>query len=126
MQIRRLGLIVGLALVVGSLISMFLPESETKVEERLFNEVRYQMGEMQVITDELIAIRNGLSGMARVTIDADLEAAAQFVLNFRPSGETHEARKAHLLEKRTQITALVLRLQATRSALIRSNLSETE
>ena len=35
MSIRRMGIVFGLALVVGSILSMWLPESESTIEERL-------------------------------------------------------------------------------------------
>ena len=51
MSIRRMGIVFGLALVVGSILSMWLPESESTIEERLFNEITYQMSELKLVTD---------------------------------------------------------------------------
>ena len=54
MQLQRMGWVIGLALVVGSIIATFLPESEDAVEERLFAEITYQMSEMKLVTDVLV------------------------------------------------------------------------
>ena len=60
MQLQRMGWVIGLALVVGSIIATFLPESEDAVEERLFAEITYQMSEMKLVTDVLVVELNRL------------------------------------------------------------------
>ena len=50
MSIRRMGIVFGLALVVGSILSMWLPESESTIEEQVFNEITYQMSELKLVT----------------------------------------------------------------------------
>ncbi len=121
MQIRRMGIIIGLALVVGSLISMVLPESEAKVEERLFNEINYQVGELKLVTDDLVRLRGGLSGTQASSLDAQLQQAADWVLAFRPEGDTHAARKAYLMDRRDSLNDLMETLRTTRDGLINSN-----
>ncbi len=126
MPFRRMGIIIGLALVVGSLISMVLPESESKIEETLFNEITYQMGELQIVTDDLVKIRERLVGTQQVQVDAQLQTVADWLFEFRPQGETHEARKAYLIANRDRVVAMVEELRATRDALIGSNPSNTQ
>lgn len=126
MPFRRMGIIIGLALVVGSLISMVLPESESKIEETLFNEISYQMGELQLVTDDLVRIRERLVGTQQVQLDAQLQTVADWLVAFRPQGETHEARKAYLIANRDRVVALVEELAATRDALITSNPTQAQ
>lgn len=126
MPFRRMGIIIGLALVVGSLISMVLPESESKIEETLFNEITYQMGELKIVTDDLVKIRERLVGTQQVQVDAQLQTVADWLFEFRPQGETHEARKAYLIANRDRVVAMVEELRATRDALIGSNPSNTQ
>lgn len=121
MQIRRMGIIIGLALVVGSLISMVLPESESKVEEQLFNEINYQVGALKQVTDELVQLRGQLTGVQAAQVDAQLQQAADWVMAFRPEGDTHEARKAYLIQNRDAVIELMERLKTTRNGLIGSN-----
>ena len=52
MSIRQMGIVFGLALVVGSILSMFLPENESTIEERLFSEITYQMSELKDVTNQ--------------------------------------------------------------------------
>ncbi|MEE2820248.1 MAG: hypothetical protein VX915_00700 [Pseudomonadota bacterium] len=47
MSIRQLGIVFGLALVVESILLMFLPENESTIEERLFSKITYQMSELK-------------------------------------------------------------------------------
>jgi hypothetical protein len=54
MRIRRRGIILGLALFVGSIVSMCLPESKSKIEEKWFGEITYQMSELKLVTDTLV------------------------------------------------------------------------
>ena len=126
MQFRRMGIIIGLALVVGSLISMVLPESESKIEETLFHEITYQMDELKRITDDLVQIRDTLAGMQQVQLDAQLQQTADWLFAFRPQGDSHEARKAYLIETRDQALQLVEELRTTRAALLGSNPSPAE
>ena len=62
MSIRRMGIVFGLALIVGSILSTFLPESESTIEERLFSEITYQMNELKDVSDHLVHIRDTVSG----------------------------------------------------------------
>lgn len=121
MPFRRMGIVIGLALVVGSLISMVLPESESKIEETLFNEITYQMSELQLVTDDLVRIRETLAGTQQERLDAQLQKAADWLVAFRPQGATHAARKAYLIANRDRVVALVDELETTRMALIGSN-----
>ena len=43
-----------LALFVGSIVSIWLPESESKIEEKLFGESTYQMSELKLVIDTLV------------------------------------------------------------------------
>lgn len=45
-----MGIIFDLALFVGSIVSMWLPESEFKIEEKLFGEITHQMSESKPVT----------------------------------------------------------------------------
>lgn len=121
MQFRRMGIIIGLALIVGSLISMVLPESESKIEETLFNEITYQTTELKLVTDDLVRIRETLAGTQQEQLDQQLQRAADWLIGFRPEGATHAERKAYLLANRDQVVALVAELAATRNALTGSN-----
>jgi hypothetical protein len=78
MQIGRMGVIFGLALVVGSIISMWLPESESQIEEDLFSEITYHTGELKLITDQLVALRDGEGGSQQAQIDQRLQKAADW------------------------------------------------
>jgi hypothetical protein len=49
-----MGIIFGLALFVGSIVSIWLPERESKIEEKLFGEITYQMSELKLVTDTLV------------------------------------------------------------------------
>ena len=37
---------------------MFLLESQSKIEERLFSEITYQMSELKDVTDSLVHVRD--------------------------------------------------------------------
>ena len=121
MQIRRMGIILGLALVVGSIISMWLPESETAVEEGLFSEITYQTEQLKLVTDQLVALRNRMNGSAQAQVDQALQKAAEWLSAFRPTGATHAERKAYLLEQRDRLNALVDELSNIRKSLMDSN-----
>lgn len=54
MWIPQMGITLGLALVVGSIVSMCLPESESKIEEKWFGEITYQMSELKLVTYTLV------------------------------------------------------------------------
>ena len=62
MSIRQMGIVFDLALIVESILSMFLPESESTIEERLFSEINYQMSELKDVTDHLVHILGRVSG----------------------------------------------------------------
>ena len=57
-----MGIVSGLVLIVGSTLSMFLPESESTIEKRFFSEITYQMSELKDVTDHLVHIRGRVSG----------------------------------------------------------------
>ena len=57
-----MGIVFGLALVVGSILLMFFLESESTIEERLFSAITYQMSELKDVTDHLVHIRDTVSG----------------------------------------------------------------
>ena len=50
----------GLALVVGSMLLMFLLKSESTIEERLFSEITHQMSKLKDVTDSLFFLRHSL------------------------------------------------------------------
>lgn len=117
MQLQRMGWVIGLALVVGSIIATFLPESEDAVEERLFSEITYQMSEMKLVTDALVVELNQLQGTERQPIERALQQAADWLVEFRPEGNDHATRKAYLIQQRDAATALVSDLQGLRQRL---------
>ena len=94
-----MGIVFGLALVVGYILSMRLPESESTIEERLFNEITDQMGELELVTDTLVETRNTVSGTSQRQVDAELQRAADWLIVFQPTVSTHEIRKAYLMEE---------------------------
>ncbi|MGA1206272.1 MAG: hypothetical protein EBS77_03440 [Gammaproteobacteria bacterium] len=115
MQLQRMGWVIGLALVVGSIIATFLPESEEAVEERLFAEITYQMSELKVVTDALVLELNRLQGTQRQPIEQGLNRAADWLVTFRPEGNDHASRKAYLMQQRDAATALVADLEGLRA-----------
>ena len=126
MSIRQMGIIFGLALIVGSILSMFLSESESTIEERLFSEITYQMSELKDITDHLVHIRETVSGTMQQQIDDHLQQASEWLVSFQPSGDTHEDRKAYLMQQRDDLTELVTKLSQIRDSISQSNLSSTQ
>jgi len=126
MSIRRMGIVFGLALVVGSILSMWLPESESTIEERLFNEITYQMGELKLVTDTLVETRNSVNGIAQRQIDAELPRAADWLTAFQPTGDTHEIRKAYLMEERDRVMRLVEELGKVRDSVLQSKLTTAQ
>jgi glycosyltransferase A (GT-A) superfamily protein (DUF2064 family) len=126
MSIRRMGIIFGLALVVGSIISMWLPESESKIEEQLFGEITYQMSELKLVTDTLVQTRNTVSGTMQQQIDDELQPAAEWLTVFMPTGETHEDRMAYLIQERDRVTELVKSLGQVRDSISQSNISTAQ
>lgn len=126
MSIRQMGIVFGLALIVGSILSTFLPESESTIEERLFSEITYQMSELKDVTDQLVHIRETVSGTMQQQIDDHLQQAAEWLVSFKPSGDTHERRKAYLMRQRDDVTELVTKLSQVRDSISQSNLSSTQ
>lgn len=126
MQIGRMGVIFGLALVVGSIISMWLPDSEPQIEEDLFSEITYHTGELKLITDQLVGLREEYAGSQQAQIDQQLQKAADWLSAFRPTGETHPERKAYLMSQRDELARLVDELSALRKSLMDSNPSAPE
>lgn len=126
MSIRQMGIVFGLALIVGSILSTFLPESESTIEERLFSEITYQMSELKDVTDQLVHIRETVSGTMQQQIDDHLQQAAEWLNSFQPSGDTHEHRKAYLMRQRDEVTELVTKLIQVRDSISQSNLSSTQ
>ena len=126
MSIRRMGIVFGLALVVGSILSMWLPESESTIEERLFNEITYQMSELKLVTDTLVETRNSVNGTAQRQIDAELHRAADWLTAFQPTGDTHEIRKAYLVEERDRVTRLVEELGNMRDSVVQAKLTTAQ
>lgn len=126
MSIRQMGIVFGLALIVGSILSTFLPESESTIEERLFSEITYQMSELKDVTDQLVHSRETVSGTMQQQIDDHLQQAAEWLVSFQPSGDTHEHRKAYLMRQRDEVTELVTKLSQVRDSISQSNLSSTQ
>jgi len=126
MSIRQMGIVFGLALIVGSILSTFLPESESTIEERLFSEITYQMSELKDVTDQLVHSRETVSGTMQQQIDDHLQQAAEWLVSFQPSGDTHEHRKAYLMRQRDDVTELVTKLSQVRDSISQSNLSSTQ
>ena len=126
MSIRQIGIVFGLALIVGSILSTFLPESESTIEERLFSEITYQMSELKDVTDQLVHSRETVSGTMQQQIDDHLQQAAEWLVSFQPSGDTHEHRKAYLMRQRDDVTELVTKLIQVRDSISQSNLSSTQ
>ena len=126
MSIRQMGIVFGLALIVGSILSTFLPESESTIEERLFSEITYQMSELKDVTDQLVHSRETVSGTMQQQIDDHLQQAAEWLVSFQPSGDTHEHRKAYLNRQRDEVTELVTKLSQVRDSISQSNLSSTQ
>jgi len=126
MSIRQIGIVFGLALIVGSILSTFLPESESTIEERLFSEITYQMSELKDVTDQLVHSRETVSGTMQQQIDDHLQQAAEWLVSFQPSGDTHEHRKAYLMRQRDDVTELVTKLSQVRDSISQSNLSSTQ
>ena len=58
MSIRQMGTVFGRTLVVGSILLIFLPKSESTIEERLFSEITYQMIKLKEVTDSLVHVRD--------------------------------------------------------------------
>jgi hypothetical protein len=77
-----MGIIFDLALFVGFIVSMWLPESEFKIEEKLFGEITYQMSELKLVTDTLVKTRNTASGTKQQQIDGELQRAADWLVAF--------------------------------------------
>ena len=105
---------------------MWLPESESTIEERLFNEITNQMSELKLVTDTLVEIRNSVNGNAQRQIDAELQRAADWLIAFQPIGETHEIRKAYLMEERNRVTGLVEELGKARDSVLQSKLTSAQ
>ena len=126
MSVRRMGTIFGLVLLVGSIISMRLPESESKTEEKLFGEITYQMSELKPVTDTLVKTRNTVSGTKQQQSDDELQRAADWLVAFQPTGETHEDRKAYLMRERDLVTQLVESLGQIRDSISQSNISTAQ
>jgi hypothetical protein len=122
----RVGLVFGLALVVGSVIAMWLPDSDSQIEEDLFSEITYHQGELKLITDQLVALRNTVKGSQQAQIDQHLQKAADWLTAFRPTGETHQERTAYLISQRDTLIDLVDELAALRESLMDSNPLVTE
>ena len=55
MNLRKMGYVVGLALVLGSIISLLLPSDEQNVVEQLFNEVNFQRQELGLALERMSA-----------------------------------------------------------------------
>lgn len=60
MNLQKMGLTVGLALVVGALISLALPDDPEKVAEGIFNEVNYESQDLRLASERLVATRTRL------------------------------------------------------------------
>ena len=126
MSVRRMRTIFGLALLVGSIVSMWLPESESKIEEQLFGEITYQMSELKPVTDTLVKTRNTVSGTKQQQSDDELQRAADWLVAFQLTGETHEDRKAYLMRERDLVTQLVESLGQIRDSISQSNISTAQ
>ena len=102
------------------------PESESTIEERLFNEITYQMSELKLVTDTLVETRNSVNGTAQRQIDAELQRTADWLTAFQPTGDTHEIRKAYLMEERDRVTRLVEELGKVRDSVLQSKLTTAQ
>ena len=52
---------------------MFLPESESTIQEQLFSEITYQMSKLKDVTDHLVHIRDTVSETMQQQIDDHLQ-----------------------------------------------------
>ena len=66
------GYYLSFALVVESILLMFLLERQSTIEERLFSEITYQMSELKDVTDSLVHVRDTVWGTMRQQIEDHL------------------------------------------------------
>ena len=83
MSIRQVVTVFGLALVVGSILLMFLPKSESTIEERFFSEITYQMSELKDVTDSSFHARDTVLETMQQQIDDHLQQAAEWLVSFQ-------------------------------------------
>lgn len=123
---RKMGLIVGLALVVGAFISIFLPQDVEKATEKLFNEVNFNGSELRNASDRLVSTRDRLaSGQGILAeqpvlkaeadqlveqIDVQLGQVVEWVVEF--GTPPAEGRKDWLLEQRERSAQLIDQVRA--------------
>lgn len=122
MVTRKMGLIVGLALVVGAFVSLLLPENQEKAQEKLFNEVNFQGSELRIASERLVSTRERLAqgqGILAdqpvlnaeakalvVDIDRQLQGVVEWVYEF--AAPPTEDRKVWLLQQRARVQALLM------------------
>ncbi|MEC9076545.1 MAG: hypothetical protein VX907_01290 [Pseudomonadota bacterium] len=121
-----MGIVFGLALVVGSILLMFFLESESTIEERPFSEITYQLSEIKDVTDSLVHIRDTVVGTIRQQVDDHLQQGAERLVSFQPSGDTHEHRKAYLIQQHNYVIELFTKLSQVQDSISQSNLSSTQ
>ena len=119
-------IVFGLALVVGSIPLMFLPESESTIEERLLSEIIYQMSEIKDFADSLVHVRDTVPGTMRQLIDYPLQQAAEWLGSFQANGDPREHGKAFLIQQRDYVTQIVTKLSHVRDSISQSNHSATQ
>lgn len=117
-----MGIVFGLALVVESILLMFLLESESTIEERPFSEITYQMSELKDVTDSLVHIPDTVVETIRQQIDDHLQQAAERLVSFQPSGDTLEHHKVYLIQQRDYVTELFTKLSQVQDSISQSNL----
>ena len=109
-----MGIIFGLALIVGSICRRFCPSEAAQTALAVPQWVT------QDVTDHLVHSRETSRTMQQ-QIDDHLQQAAEWLVSFQPSGDTHEHRKAYLMRQR-DVTELVTKLSQVRDSISQSNL----
>ena len=69
--------------------------------------------------------RETVSETMQQQIDDHLQQAAEWLVSFQPSGDTHEHRKAYLMRQRDDVTELVTKLSEVGIRFL-VNLSSTQ
>ena len=104
---------------------MFLPESESTIEERLFRKSLTKMSEIKDFADSLVHVRETVPGTMRQLIDYSLQQAAEWLGSFQANGDPREHRKAFLIQQRDYVTQIVTKLSQVRDSISQSNLSDS-
>ncbi len=120
MNIRKMGLIAGLAMVVGALVSLALPDDPEQTAEKVFNEVNFESQDLRLASERLIATRTrllrnegSLAGQpvlqdeAKLLVndmDAQLSQVAKWAMQF--AAPPSENRTGWLVDQRDQVRQL--------------------